>query len=68
LQVREQVAGALGEAGSSGLESPLEGSGVGQQIVDRSHGVYELLEVELQTPLLGRVLTIGLLRLIEQTP
>src|SRR5215204_1139990 len=66
LQVREQVAGALGEADPPGLESPLEGRGVGQQIIDGSHGVYELLEVELETTLLGSVLTIGLLRLIEQ--
>ena len=66
LQVREQVAGAFGEADSPGLEGPLERRRVGQQIVDRGHGVYELLEVELEAPLLGGVLPIGLLRLIEQ--
>src|SRR5829696_5161061 len=39
---------------------------VGEEIVDRGHGVHELLEVELEAPLLGAILSVGLLSLLQQ--
>ncbi len=66
FEVREQVPGALGEARPAGLEGPLDGRRVGQEVVDRGHRVHELLQVELELALLVRVLAVGRLGLVEE--
>ena len=48
LQVVQQVARPVGEAGPAGLHGPAQGGGIGHQQQRRAHGVDELAQVEVQ--------------------
>src|SRR5829696_272301 len=65
-EVGEQVSRPLGETRPPRLGDASEGGGVGEQEVYRRHRVHELLEVELEAPLLLVVLAIGLLCLLQE--
>src|SRR5215207_8076795 len=66
FEVSEQVPRPLCETRPPRLGNAPQRSGVGEHEVDRRHRVHELLEVELEAPLLLGVLAVGLFGLVQE--